>query len=733
MYAQAATLRADARDSPESKLDSRSPNVDALLFDRETRKAQPMATTKDTSRIVTEQGGRGARQKLGAAKMRVAVEEIRRKSDDLAVARLAAENALREGEVLRQTLEEHSIVSVADASGRIVSVNDAFCAISGYTREELLGQDHRIINSGTHPKSFWVGVWRKIATGQAWRGEVCNRAKDGSLYWVDSIIAPFRGPRGTIEKYVSIRNDITERRQHERALRESAQRLGLAAKIANIGVWDWDLLTGGVRWDRNMFEIYGTVPTVDSIVSYEDWTAALVPEDLEAQEAILRDTVKRCGRSEREFRIRRPDGSIRVVQSAETVLPDERGTPILVVGVNRDVTHLRESERRLTESLSVIARQNAELSALAERAHRVVDDVSHEFRTPLAAIKEFASIIADGLAGPVSEEQSEYLRIVDGAVVDLNHMVEDLLDSSKLRSGRLRVDRGPHRVCDIITTGRPALARKASARCIVVEECFPDSLPTIFVDEEKVRRVIGNLLTNAIKFSPEGDRVILSAQIGPRHGEVTISVTDHGPGLSPEDTNRLFGRFQQVSTSRTVAAKGFGLGLSIAQELSWLNLGRLTVSSEKGRGATFSFTVPVNEPGAVLAHYFETVLELEALGGTELALLRVDAAPAAQGTDPDEPRAFLASATYATDLVLPVPWNRDAGPARSWWVLGQTKSAEAWATRLRAERARLISDTSVRLAALNVECRRVWPGTAAGQPILAEVTHTLAIGAPDAQ
>jgi PAS domain S-box-containing protein len=122
--------------------------------------------------------------------------------------RLAA--ALRENEALLDTLNRHAIVSMADAQGRITHVNEAFCEISGYAREELLGQDHRMVNSGTHEAGFWSRVWRNIGSGTAWHGEVCNRAKDGSLYWVDSIIAPFRDFEGKIEKYISIRHDISE-------------------------------------------------------------------------------------------------------------------------------------------------------------------------------------------------------------------------------------------------------------------------------------------------------------------------------------------------------------------------------------------------------------------------------------------------------------------------------------------------------------------------------------------
>jgi PAS domain S-box-containing protein len=150
---------------------------------------------------------------------------------DLASAKLAAEHALREFEALRHTVDKHSCVSIADASGSIIDVNESFCRVSGYTREELIGQDHRLFNSGHHPKHFWAEMWAAIIAGRPWRGEVCNRAKDGSRYWVDSIVAPFADAGGKIEKYVSIRHDITERKRAQSHLAE-AQRLESVGQLA---------------------------------------------------------------------------------------------------------------------------------------------------------------------------------------------------------------------------------------------------------------------------------------------------------------------------------------------------------------------------------------------------------------------------------------------------------------------------------------------------------------------
>lgn len=149
--------------------------------------------------------------------------------------------AMREHQALLNTIREHAIVSVSDAHGHLVDVNDAFCRISGYTRDELLGQSHTLLSSGHHPPSFWRELWTAVGAGRPWRGEVCNRAKDGSLYWMDSIVAPFMAADGRVERMVSIRTDITAAKCLEQSLLDSRRFLEQVGRVAGVGGWSLQL------------------------------------------------------------------------------------------------------------------------------------------------------------------------------------------------------------------------------------------------------------------------------------------------------------------------------------------------------------------------------------------------------------------------------------------------------------------------------------------------------------
>lgn len=261
----------------------------------------------------------------------------------------SADDAIQEMNDWKAGLDFHNIVSIADRFGRIIEVNDTFCQISGYERHELMGQNHSIVNSGYHPKSFFEEMWGTISSGNAWRGEVCNRTKKGGLYWVESSILPILNADGEIERYISIRTDITDLKSVETRLLE-------AQELANIGHWDAGITSDSLEWSDKIYAIFGFDKAVFR-PSVEAFHAAIHPEDVKLVEASEKEA-EVTGRHDVVHRIIRPDGEIRHVHELAKAFYDESGDLVRLAGTVQDVTDivvakqaLEESEMRLDLSL----------------------------------------------------------------------------------------------------------------------------------------------------------------------------------------------------------------------------------------------------------------------------------------------------------------------------------------------------------------------------------------------
>lgn len=363
----------------------------------------------------------------------------------------------------KAALDAHAIVATTDAHGRITYVNDKFCAISKYSREELIGKDHRIINSGYHPKSFIREIWQTISGGKIWKGELRNCAKDGSIYWVDTTIVPFLGDDGKPLQFIAIRADITERKLAEADLRQTHAALSVA---------------------------------------------------------------------------------------------------------------------------------NAELEATRLKSEFLAN-MSHELRTPLNAILGLSEALREQTYGPLTPRQSQSLDTIHSSGEHLLSLINDILDLSKIEAGKLELNLAQVNVSEFCESCLVFVRTQAMQKKIGVTFEHDDNVAQLLVDPRRLKQILVNLLTNAVKFTPNGGHIGLSVTAPKGDDVVRFTVWDTGIGIAVDDTAKLFRAFTQIESGLTRPQEGTGLGLALVAKLVELHGGSVTLESELGKGSRFIVTLPM--------------------------------------------------------------------------------------------------------------------------------------------
>lgn len=396
---------------------------------------------------------------------------------------------------------------------------------------------------------------------------------------------------GVVQGVFGMVMDITELKQSELLLRRNEEKLKLVFQASNDGLWDWNVLTGEVEYSSRFKEMLGFDDdefdnTLDAFLQ------RLHPEDL----PVTLDILNRHLRGEIPyyvlFRMRHKDGSWRWILSRGMALFNENRTPVQVIGSHTDLTTFKELQEQLHNAL-----QKAEAANKAKTDF--LANISHEVRTPMNAILGLTEILMETRP---SGEQQQYLNSLKSSANSLLISLNDILDLTRIEAGRMALERHAFALPDLVDEVSDLFIHEARAKGLVMEKRLDPALARTYCgDPYRIRQVLSNLMSNAIKFTEQGS-VTLAVKALPHYQgmleQVQFTVRDTGIGIPQEKLPLIFEKFTQADTSNSRKYGGSGLGLTICRHLANLMGGGITVESAEGGGSCFYFTVPLERDEA---------------------------------------------------------------------------------------------------------------------------------------
>jgi len=503
---------------------------------------------------------------------------------------------------LRRSIENSpAAVIITNRAGTIEYVNAQFSQVTGYSVEECLGQNPRILKSGLHRPGFYRHLWKTLGEGKVWKGEFCNRKRNGDIYWELASIAPVTDAHGDITHFVAVKEDITERRRIEHALRESDRRAKMAMDLALLVHWELDVAKRMYTFDDRFYALYGTSADREggTNMSVAEYTRRFLPvEEQPLVEEEIRQSLASAasGQVRRlEHRILRADGREAFIAVCYQVQRNADGAVVAIYGANQDITERKLAERELADAKAKTEAANRELERSLERQReleklkeQLVSLLVHDLKSPLGAMLVNVSYLGSGDSD--ESERGEILAEVIAATQTMHRMVMDMLDVMRVDERGLVPRR---RLVDIGSllqeAARPAVAQaRTSGHRIHVE--MPAQTIEAMVDPDLLRRVLENLLDNALKYAPASTTVVVRAEL--LGGQLTLEVLDEGPGIPEPERERIFEPYARLSRDDGIKVRqSRGLGLAFCKLAVEAHGGRISVCNRLPQGATFTVQI----------------------------------------------------------------------------------------------------------------------------------------------
>ena len=509
------------------------------------------------------------------------IAERKRAEQALKESLAAREHAIQELAEQKFALDQHAIVAVTDLQGTITYVNDRFSAINQYSKEEAIGQNYRIVNSGYHPKEFFQKMYDTIGQGRVWHGEIRNRAKDGSIFWVDATIVPLLDSEGKPRQYITIRTNITERKR----LEEIREWLAAVVDSSDDAIISKTLDGTITAWNSGAEKVFG-YSSAEAVG--RSLNMLLPPERANEESDILARIVR--GESVEHFetvRLRK-DGKRIDVSATISPIKDSSGAIVGASKIARDITERERAEeviRQLNDELEQrVAERTAQLEAANQELEAFSYSVSHDLRAPLRHISGFSQLLVEEFGATLAPGARHYLDRIQAGTQNMGVLVDELLHLARV--GRHAVNRRRTKLNEVVEAVIAMLQPESGGR--QVEWAISD-LPEAECDPVLVRQIFQNLLSNALKFTRPRTHAVIEVSCQEHDGQPVFIVRDNGVGFSMKYVDKLFGVFQRLH--RAEDFEGTGIGLATVQRIVHKHGGQVWAEGKLDQGAAFYFTL----------------------------------------------------------------------------------------------------------------------------------------------
>lgn len=493
-------------------------------------------------------------------------------------------------------------IVITNSNGEIEYVNPKFTQMTGYTFEEAKGKNPRILKSGESPAGHYTKLWKTITSGNVWSGEFHNKRKNGELFWEFASIVPIFDPAGNITHYIALKEDITARKILEKELRESRTFFQTMIENVPLAVFAKDINGHYILWNSMSEKLYGR--SASQVIGH---TAADVfpPEEAAKYQKSDSDVLSNQTVVETpEVITGNLDKNPRTVHSIKAPIIDQAGNVVYIIGISEDITDRKKFEQLKDEFIAT---------------------VSHELRTPMTIVREGISQVLDGILGTVNNDQKSILTLCIEAVDRLGRIVNDLLDISKIESGKLELKR---ELIDFVALAKSVVSHfgiRAKEKNLELQLTFSQERIDVFADPDKILQVLTNLLGNAVKFTDSGSVKINMTD----HKEfVQCEILDTGRGIASADLPRLFNKFEQFGRKPGAGEKGTGLGLPITKGIIELHCGKIWAESELNKGTKFLFILPKFSEAELIKDYIDRYLVRAKKANSSFSIVFFEISPA---------------------------------------------------------------------------------------------------------